>query len=232
MKDSLARWNLLKNPRPPWDSSRNKKLTPEFLIVTREAGLNLLKKNISNLNLIKHSLAVEIIMRALARTFGEDYNPPTTSSHSRSEWAPEEKWGLAGLLHDIDYEKTKDDPSQHSLVGARLLEDLGIDKDICQAVKVHNEAHGILPQTLIEKALYVVDPLTGLIVAATLVLPSKKIADLEVESVMNRFKEKAFARGANRQIIKKCEEYLNLSLGDFLKIGLESMQQISEDLGL
>lgn len=184
--------------------------------MTREAGLNLLKKNLQNQNLIKHSLAVETIMRALARKFGED----------------EEKWGLAGLLHDIDYEKTKDDPFQHSLLGARLLEDLGIDKDICQAVKVHNEAHGILPQTLMEKALYVVDPLTGLIVAATLVLPSKKIADLGVESVMNRFKEKAFARGANRQIIKKCEEYLNLSLGDFLKIGLESMQQISEDLGL
>ena len=212
----MARWNQPKDMKPLWASSRNKKLTPEFFNMTRGEGLDLLKKNLQNPNLIKHSLAVEIIMRALARKFGEG----------------EEKWGLAGLLHDIDYEKTKDDPSQHSLVGARLLEDLGIDKDICQAVKVHNEAHGILPQTLIEKALYVVDPLTGLIVAATLVLPSKKIADLGVESVMNRFKEKAFARGANRQIIKKCEEYLNLSLGDFLKIGLKSMQQISEDLGL
>jgi predicted hydrolase (HD superfamily) len=83
-----------------------------------------------------------------------------------------------------------------------------------------------------EKALFVVDPLTGLIVAATLVLPSKKIADLTSESVLNRFKEKAFARGANRDIIRKCEEYLDLKLEDFVKIGLESMQKISADLGL
>ena len=135
-------------------------------------------------------------------------------------------------MHDIDYEKVKNDPSQHSLIGAKMLEDLGIDKDICQAVKVHNEAHGILPQTLLEKALFVTDPLTGLIVAATLVLPSKKIADLTVENVLNRFKEKAFARGANREIIKKSEELLNLKLEEFVKIGLEAMQGISNELGL
>ena len=155
-------------------------------------------------------------MRALARHFEED----------------EEKWGLTGLLHDIDYEKTKDNPSQHSLVGAKMLEDLGIDKDICQAVKVHNEAHGIPPETLLEKALFVIDPLTGLIVAATLVLPSKKIADLTPENVLNRFKEKVFARGANREIIKKSEELLNLKLEEFVKIGLEAMQKIAGDLGL
>lgn len=135
-------------------------------------------------------------------------------------------------MHDIDYEKVKNDPSQHSLIGAKMLEDLGIDKDICQAVKVHNEAHGILPQTLLEKALFVTDPLTGLIVAATLVLPSKKIADLTVENVLNRLKEKAFARGANREIIKKSEEFLNLKLEEFVKIGLEAMQGISNELGL
>jgi len=184
--------------------------------MTREEGLKILKENLSNQNLIKHCLAVEAIMRALARHFQED----------------EEKWGLAGLLHDIDYEKVKNDLSQHSLVGAKMLEELGVDKDICQAVKVHNEAHGIPPKTLLEKALFVTDPLTGLIVAATLVLPSKKITDLTTENVLNRFKEKAFARGANREIIKKCEEYLNLSLEDFVKIGLEAMQEISNDLNL
>jgi len=182
----------------------------------REKGFNLLKQNFQNQNLIKHCLAVEAIMRALARHFEAD----------------EEKWGLTGLLHDIDYEKTKGDPSQHSLVGARLLEDLGMDKDICQAVKVHNEAHGIPPQTLMEKALFVADPLTGLIVAAALVLPSKKINDLTPENVLNRFKEKAFARGANREIIKKCEELLNLSLTDFVQIGLLAMQKIGAQLAL
>lgn len=184
--------------------------------MTREEGFNLLKQNLQNQNLIKHCLAVEAIMLALARHFGED----------------EEKWGLTGLLHDIDYEKTKGDPSQHSLVGAKMLEDLGIDKSISQAVKVHNEAHGIPPETLLEKALFVTDPLTGLIVAATLVLPSKKMADLTPENVLNRFKEKAFARGANREIIKKSEELLNLKLEEFVKIGLEAMQKIAAQLGL
>jgi hypothetical protein len=184
--------------------------------MTREEGFNLLKQNLQNQNLTKHCLAVEAIMRALAHHFGED----------------EEKWGLTGLLHDIDYEKVKDDLSQHSLVGAKILEDLGIDKDICQAVKVHNEAHAIPPKTLLEKALFVIDPLTGLIVAATLVLPSKKIADLTLENVLNRFKEKAFARGANREIIKKSEELLNLKLEEFIKIGLEAMQKIAGELKL
>jgi len=184
--------------------------------MNREQGLEILKQNIQNQNLIKHCLAVEAIMRVLARRFEED----------------EEKWGLAGLLHDIDYEKVKDDLSQHSLVGAKILEDLGVEKDICQAVKVHNEAHGIPPQTLFEKALFVTDPITGLIVAATLVSPSKKIIDLSTDSILKRFNEKAFARGANREIIKKCEEYLNLKLEEFVKISLEAMQSIAKELEL
>ena len=184
--------------------------------MNRQEALGLLKENIQNQNLTKHSLAVEAVMKGLALHFNQN----------------EEKWGLTGLLHDIDYEKTQNDPTQHSLVGARFLGDLGIDKDICQAVKVHNEAHGILPETLMEKALYIVDPLTGLIVAATLVSPSKKLVDLRVKSLLNRFKEKSFARGVNREIIKKCQEYLNLGLEEFFRIGLQSMQKISKDLGL
>lgn len=179
-------------------------------------NLEILKKYVANQNLIKHCLAVKVIMEGLAEYFGED----------------KERWGTAGLLHDIDYEKTKDDPSQHSLVGAQMLEELGFDKDICQAVRVHNEAHGIKPETPMEKALYVSDPLSGLIVAAALVLPSKKIADLTVDNVLNRFGEKSFARGASREIIRKCEELLNLSLTDFIAIGLRAMQKISAELGL
>ena len=184
--------------------------------MTREKALVILKENLSNQNLIKHCFAVEAVMQSLARHFNEN----------------EEKWGIAGLLHDIDYDKVKDDLSQHSLEGAKMLEDLGLDKDICQAVKVHNEAHGIIAETSMEKSLFVTDPLTGLIVASTLVLPSKKIADLGVENVLNRFKEKSFAKGANREIIIKCEELLGLKLEDFVKIGLEAMQSISNDLGL
>ena len=159
-------------------------------------------------------------MRALAEHFGE--NPASGGA----------SWGLTGLLHDIDYEETKDNPEKHSLIGAEMLEKLGLDKEICEAVKTHNEIHGIAPESKMAKALYSVDPLTGLIVASVLVLPSKKIADLTTENVLNRFKEKGFARGANREIIGKCEELLGLNLEQFVKIGLEAMKTINNELGL
>lgn len=183
--------------------------------MNKEEALKLVQEKIQNQNLVKHCLAVEACMRVLARNFDED----------------EEKWGLTGLLHDIDYEETKDAPEKHSLIGAEMLEKLGLDKEICEAVKTHNEAHGIAPETKMAKALYSVDPLTGLIVASTLVMPSKKIADLTPENVLNRFKEKSFAKGANREIIKKCED-IELSLEEFVEIGLKAMQTISENLGL
>ena len=155
-------------------------------------------------------------MRALAEYFDED----------------KEKWGITGLLHDIDYEDTKSEPAKHSLVGADMLYKMGVDKEIVEAVKTHNEIHEIPPQSKMAKAIYCVDPLTGLIVAATLVLPSKKIADLAPENVLNRFKEKGFAAGANREIIGKCHELLDLPLEDFIKICLEAMQKINHELGL
>lgn len=186
------------------------------MAMKKQEALKILNENIKNQNLIKHSLAVGAVMKGLAAYFSQD----------------QEQWEIAGLLHDIDYEKTKDNPKEHSLMGAKMLEDLGFEKEICQAVKVHNEIHGILPETLIEKALYVTDPLTGLIVAATLVLPSKKLTDLTVENILNRFGEKAFARGANREIIKKSKELLGLELEEFFKIGLQAMQKISDQLGL
>jgi putative nucleotidyltransferase with HDIG domain len=182
----------------------------------KERALNLLKENLHNQNLQKHCLAVGAAMKELAHHFGEN----------------EEKWEICGLLHDIDYEKTKEDPKLHSKVGSEMLRELGFDEEICGAVLTHNEAHGILPETLMAKALYCVDPLTGLIVAATLVLPSGKLNDLKVENVLNRFKEKAFARGANREIIAKCQEYLNLSLEKFVEIVLSAMQKISDKLDL
>ncbi len=181
----------------------------------REQALKLVKEKIKNQNLVKHCLAVEACMKALARHFDED----------------EEKWGLAGLLHDIDYEETKNDPEKHSILGAEILEKLGLDSEIIEAVKAHNEIHGILPESQMAKALFCVDPLTGLIVAATLVMPSKKLADLTLENVLNRFKEKAFARGANREIILKCSE-IDLTLEKFVEICLKAMQEISDKLGL
>jgi len=191
--------------------------------MNRDEALKLVKEKIQNQNLVKHCLAAEACMRELAKHFKE----------------PEEQWGLTGLLHDIDYEETKNDPQKHSVLGAEMLEKLGVDKEICEAVKTHNEAHGIAPESKMAKAIFAVDPLTGLIVAATLVMPaspsggpSKKISDLTPENVLNRFKEKGFARGANREIISKCQELLGLSLEEFIKIGLRAMQSIANELGL
>lgn len=184
--------------------------------MNRDQALNLLKENLKNKNLIKHSLAVESSMRGLAEKFNEDV----------------EKWGICGLIHDIDYEKTGGDANLHSKQGAEMLKGFGFDQETCEAVLSHNEAHGIKPNSLMAKALYCVDPLTGLIVAATLVLPLKKINELKVESVLKRFKEKAFAKGVNREIISESEEYLGLSLEEFIGITLDSMQKISNELGL
>ena len=184
--------------------------------MNREEALQLLKENLKNQNLIKHSLAVEAAIKTLAERFDEDIG----------------KWALCGLLHDIDYELVKNEMNLHSKRGAEILKGLGFSEEIYNAVLTHNEAHGIEPETLLAKSLFCVDPLTGLIVASTLVLPSKKINDLETVSVLKRFKEKAFARGASREIIAKCQEYLNLSLEEFVGIVLKAMQEISNELGL
>jgi len=185
--------------------------------MNREEALKLVQQYVKNGNSIKHMLATEAIMRFLARHFGED----------------EEIWGLAGLLHDLDMEIVdyRKNPEKQGIVGAEMLEKMGVNKVITEAIKAHNEATGKIRETRIEKAIFCTDPLTGLIVAATLVLPSKKLADLTIENVLNRFKEKSFAKGANREIIRSSAE-IGLSLEDFVKIGLEAMQKISQALGL
>lgn len=182
----------------------------------RDKVLNLLEENLNKDNLVKHSLAVEAAMKELADYFDEDVD----------------KWGVCGLLHDIDYEKTEGDLETHSKVGSEMLREWGFEEEVCDAVLTHNEAHGVEPETLMAKSLYCADPLTGLIVAATLVLPSKRISDLKVENVLNRFKEEDFASSVNRENIKQCESLLGLDLEEFVGIVLRSMQKISEDLGL
>ncbi len=187
----------------------------EEITMTRDEALALVKKHIKNRNLVKHTLAVEAVMRKLAEHFGEDVD----------------KWGLAGLLHDIDYSETQDDPSKHSLVGGEMLAEMGVEEDIVKAVKAHNEYHGLPRETRMAKALYASDPLTGLIVAAALIHPDKKLSSIDVDFVMNRYGEKSFARGANREIIASCAE-LGLDLREFVALSLEAMQGIADDLGL
>lgn len=181
----------------------------------REEALKLVKQHVKNRNLIKHMLAVEAIMRALATKLTMDV----------------EQWGLAGLLHDIDYDQTADQPEQHSIIGAQMLADLSVDPEIVYAVKVHNEVHGFPRQSPLDKALYAADPLSGLIVAAALIHPERKLAVIDVPFLVNRFHEKSFARGANREQIETCQE-LGLSLEQFLDLSLQALQAINVELGL
>jgi putative nucleotidyltransferase with HDIG domain len=183
--------------------------------VEREQALIELKGRLSNENMIKHSLAVEAIMKELAEYFKEDI----------------ENWALAGLLHDIDYDKTKNDLSKHSILGAEILDNLEVDGSVVYAVKAHNSIHGIKRKRKMDKALYAADPVSGLITAAVLITKNKKLRDIDEEFVMKRFKEKGFARGANREQIKECEE-LGFKLVDFIKLSLDAMKKISDDLGL
>jgi putative nucleotidyltransferase with HDIG domain len=181
----------------------------------REKAYQLVKENISQKNLVKHCLAVEAVMKRLAEHFDKD----------------EKKWALAGLLHDIDYEQTADDPEKHSIIGAEMLEDLGLDEDIIYAVKVHNHEHGFERKSLMDKALYSSDPLTGLIVASALIHPDKSINALDTEFVMNRYSESSFAKGADRDVIASCKD-MDLSLEEFIGLSLEGMKSISDELGL
>lgn len=187
-------------------------------MITREQALALVKQYVKTENSIKHMLATEAIMKALARHFKEE----------------EEVWGLAGLLHDIDMEEVDylSEPEKHGPRSVEILKEHGIDNQIIlDAVIAHNEATGKSRETLIEKAIYAVDPLTGLIVATTLVMPERKLAAVRPENVLNRFKEKAFARGAKREIIASCQDF-GLNLEEFVEIGLKAMQSISTQLGL
>ena len=183
--------------------------------MTREEALDSVKDNIENGNLIKHMLATEAIMRALAGRLGENV----------------EEWGLTGLLHDIDMELTEGDMNTHSRLGADLARELGASETIAHAILCHNETHGIPRETKLDKALFCADPLTGLIIAAALVRPDKKLAGVEAKSVRKRFKEKSFAAGVDRQQIAQCSE-LGLELDEFMELGLEAMKEIAADLGL
>jgi putative nucleotidyltransferase with HDIG domain len=182
----------------------------------REEAIASVRENVENENLIKHMLATEAVMKALARRFNED----------------EEEWGLTGLLHDIDVELTEGDMSSHGRLGADLVSEMGGSEVMSHAVLCHNQAHGISLETKLDKALYCVDPLTGLITASALVRPERKLAGVEAKSVQKRFKEKSFAAGANREQIASCSKLLGIELNEFIEIGLEAMKGISKDLGL
>lgn len=182
-------------------------------MLSRDEAVALVKEHMTKKNLIKHVLAVEAIMRALARRFKED----------------ESVWGLAGLLHDLDYEETSDTPERHGYITVDILDKYDIPADIRRAVLAH--AGHVDRTSLMDKAIYCVDPVTGLIVASALMHPTKSLAGLDGTFVGKRFKEKRFAAGANREAIAGCRE-LGLELHEFIEISLDAMRGISRELGL
>jgi putative nucleotidyltransferase with HDIG domain len=187
--------------------------------MTRKKALVLLHKHMKNPNLQKHCYAVEAVMRALAKYFRES----------------EDGWGIAGLLHDADYEKTKDDPKNHTKKLISWLEEMDAKVDLKDAVASH--AWGYVegapkPKTKMEWALYTCDELTGLIVAVALVRPDKRLASVTVDSIMKKWNSSSFAAGVNRKQIEECEPRLGIPLKEFVQIALAAMQSISKNLGL
>ncbi|MBN1163633.1 MAG: HDIG domain-containing protein [Candidatus Krumholzibacteriota bacterium] len=182
-------------------------------MISRAEALSLVENHLSKKNLVKHVLAVEIIMRALAVKFGED----------------EEVWGMAGLLHDLDYERTEKTPGKHGYLSLELLRDRDVSEEILHAILAH--AGQVERVSLMDKAIYCTDPVTGLIVASALMHPTKSLAGMDRVFVEKRYREKRFAAGANREIIATCSE-LGLELHEFLGISLDAMTSISGVLGL
>jgi uncharacterized protein len=191
----------------------------------RDEAYILLTKYLKNKNLIKHSLAAEVAMISL-------YKRLIPEDEQRAEG--EEKWGIAGLLHDIDYElaQSTNQLDKHGLLIFEK-EPNAIPDDIAHAIKSHNYQNTkIIPEGPMDWAITACDQLTGLIVAAALVLPDKKLNSLTPDSVLKRMKSPSFAKGADREMIKLCESQLKLPLNEFVEIVLSAMKKISDPLGL
>lgn len=184
--------------------------------INRQEALELVHTHLNNPHMVNHSLASEAVLGALAARLGEDV----------------EKWRLTGLLHDLDSE-SHNDLDVHTRETARILTDKGVDPEIIEAIRLHNpQAHpGEERHTPLQHGLAAGETLTGLIVAAALVNPAKKLSAVKPKSVKKRFKEKAFARGANREIIAECEK-LDITVPEFCELGLAAMQEIAEEIGL
>jgi len=192
---------------------------PETL-PTRDEALALMEAWAPNLSLRRHMLAVEAAMRAYATHFGEDV----------------ERWGLAGLLHDFDYERFPNDAqaadAEHPSEGVRHLRTLGYPEDLCQAILGHAPFTGVARETQMAKALFAVDELCGLITAAALVRPSKSVLDLEASSVRKKLKDKAFARGVSREDVVNGAAELGVELEAHIAFVIEAMRRIAPTLGL
>jgi putative nucleotidyltransferase with HDIG domain len=182
-------------------------------MLTREEALNLVKQNITNQKILAHCLAVEAIMKGLARRLKQT----------------QAIWGLVGLIHDLDYERTKAAPKKHTLVAAEMLKNL-VPNELIRAIEAHNSKYTkVLPQTQMEKALIAADAISGLLVACALVMPTKSIEEITPKTVKHKFKSKDFARSIDRERILLCEE-IGIPREEFFAVSLQSLQSISKKL--
>lgn len=187
--------------------------------MTRDTALELVKSWTPNQNLVKHMLAVEAEMRFLARHFGEN----------------EDLWGLAGLLHDLDYEKLKDTPKEHPSLVFDVLKEHNADPEVAQAIAAHAwgwQETAPEPASNMDWSLYCADDLSGMIIACALVKPDKNLSSVTVESIKNKWKDKGFAKGVHRDSIELCATKLGIPLDKFLSICLSAVQSIAPELGL
>jgi len=182
---------------------------------TREEALTLLKEYNKNEGLIKHALAVEAVMRYCAHKRGED----------------EEKWGVIGLVHDLDYEQF---PQQHCQKTEEILRSRNWPDEYIRAVLSHGWGMrtDVEPKSDLEKVLYTVDELTGLVVATALVRPSKSVMDMNAKSVKKKWKEKSFAAGVNRDVIEKGAAMLGVELGELIEDVIMGMREVADQIGL
>ena len=184
---------------------------------TREEAFELLKEYNSSESLIKHALAVEGVMRFFARRRGEGED--------------EEKWGIVGLVHDLDYQQY---PEQHCVMSERILRERGWPEEYVRAVVSHGWGicTEVKPESDMEKVLYAVDELTGLVVTTALVRPSRSVLDMKVSSVRKKWKDRRFAAGVNREIIEKGAEMLGVELSELIADTIEGMKEVAEAIGL
>jgi predicted hydrolase (HD superfamily) len=184
-------------------------------IPTREEALELLHQYNDTESLRKHAYAVEGVMRYIAKKRGED----------------EEKWGIVGLIHDLDYEKF---PDQHCSKTGEILREHGWPEEYIRGAASHGWGicSDVMPQTPMEKALYAIDELTGLVVTTALIRPSKSVLDVQLKSVKNKWKDKRFAAGVDRSIIEKGAEMLGVGLDELIDDTIKGMQQVAEAIGL
>lgn len=182
---------------------------------TREEAWNILNEYNEDAHLINHALAVEGVMRHFATIYNE--NP--------------EKWGIAGLLHDLDYEKY---PDEHCKKVVEIMREKNLDEDLIRSVVSHG--YGLVcdvkPESNLEKVLYTIDELTGLINATAIMRPSKSVLDLEVKSVKKKFKSNGFAAGVNRDVIKNGCEMLDKPLDEVIEQTIEGMRRVAKEIGL